>query len=92
MSVAEEEANKMREIHQDIALKVRELENTVKQEESDIKKTMARVDKSLKEETHTLTVTQVKVQVEEKGLEKLGEQVGGILTLRTIRIRTAEPA
>ena len=76
VSVAEDEANKMREIHQDIALKVRELENTVLQEENDIKKGMTRVDKGLKEETHTLTVTQVKVQVEEKGLEKLIEQVG----------------
>eukprot|EP00800_Vazella_pourtalesii_P001188 TRINITY_DN109_c0_g2_i3.p1 TRINITY_DN109_c0_g2~~TRINITY_DN109_c0_g2_i3.p1 ORF type:complete len:505 (+),score=186.18 TRINITY_DN109_c0_g2_i3:357-1871(+) len=74
VGVAEEEANNMKEIHQDISLRFKQLENNVHLEETDNKKVMTRIDKGLKEENHTLTVTQVKVQVEQKSLDKLIEQ------------------
>ena len=75
MGVAEEEANNMREIHQDISLRFKQLDNNVHLEDTDNKKVMARIDKGLKEENHTLTITQVKVQVEQKSLDRLIEQV-----------------
>ena len=80
VGVAEEEANNMRELHQDISLRFKQLENNVHLEETDNKKVMARIDKGLKEENHTLTITQVKVQVEQKSLDKLMEQVSLINT------------
>ena len=86
VGVAEEEANNMREIHQDISLRFKQLENNVHLEETDNKKVMTRIDKGLKEENHTLTVTQVKVQVEQKSLDKLIEQVSHTIS-NTMNIR-----
>ncbi|KAI6653817.1 coiled-coil domain-containing protein [Oopsacas minuta] len=74
VNVAEEEANSMRDIHQDISHKFKQLENSVYQEETENKKILSKLEKGLKEENHTLTVTQVKVQVEQKSLDKLIEQ------------------